>query len=1536
MTEHESRLGSGGQAPFQRKRIIGTFDHPGNGSGGRSRLLSGLVVLLFLWGVTWPLFLRLRVLPGASWTHPEVLLSGAFALAVLFVGLLNRRGHYLSAATLAVVLLLSGVFASLNLTLSGAMEPVFSRNDPGLLSYIVLPVVLGAVLLPPRLLVAVTVCSLGAILSVPLLYPHVGWDVVLYGPLLYLVVVCGLLTFVSVLLAREQRLSLAALGEKEERYRNLFEQSPDANFLVAPDGVIRAVNEAGLALFGYSQDEVQGQHMRRLYANPGDREVIMAKTGERGYLYEEPVRLRRRDGGVLECLVTIRVRRDAAGRALEYQTIVRDVTARIRSDEEVKLKGQLLDLANDAIFLVDPGGEVVFANQATADLTGYTVDELLRMNVRQLNTREGAEQVPERISAMLREGGLAFSTVYVRKDGGLVNVDVRTRTIQSHGRTLFLSVCRDVTTLRKDEHELRLRGQLLDWANDAVLLHDLKGRLLYVNEAAAVQRGYTRAELLCLTLRDLDASEAAERFAERMAYLMNHRVLTFEGEHRRKDGSIMPVEVRARLVESGDQSVVLSVVRDISERKKSEAALKAERDRAQGYLDVAAVMLVVMDVDGSIALLNRRGAQILGADVKDLIGKSWIDTCVPEEQRDYVRSVFADFMAGRAELHEYVVNDILTVSGERRTVAWHNALLRDASGKPAGTLSSGEDITERLATERALRESEERFRNIMASMQDIVFTLDTEGRHTGVYGPWVEKSGLTSEFFLAKTARDIFGEEASRVHREANARALRGEFVVYDWSAETGGQVSHYQTSLSPIRDADGVVRGLVGVGRDVTDRRRAELKLSESEEKFRLLFERSLDAIYINTPEGKSIEANQAWLDMFGYSRQELAAVHSVDMYADPKDREDFLRQIEREGFVVGEARFRRKDGTPFDVQRSVVALRDESGEMARFVGTMRDITEQKRAEQALRESEAKYRALFEQSLDAVAVYSVDGTLLDANGAHLRLLGLTRDDIGKRGVLRHYVKQADRDEFLRLLDRDGAVVDQEVRLRRADGTEMDCVRSAVAWRGADGRLVAAQTVTRDITEERRRKTALADELTRRRILVEQSRDGIVVLDQDGKAVETNLRFAEMLGYSPEDVLQLHVWDWDVPTPKDRLNEMIRTVDESSDHFETRHRRKDGTIYDVEISTNAAVFGGQKLIFCVCRDITKRKQAEEALRESELRFRALVEHTGLGFTVTRTDGTFIDANDVFLQMTGYTMEELLRLRVPDVYASLDDRERVLAKGIRDGYVRGEELEFRRKDGSPLYVSLTSALVPLGGETVVISEFLDITERRTVDEELRRSREELRLLAARLEEAREEERTGIARELHDQLSQALTALKLDLDGVRRAVEHKETVPATKLDGMMKLLDDTSNDVRRISSELRPGILDDVGLVAAIEWELDQFGERTGIACRLMAGADDAVLDRACSTALFRVFQELLTNVARHAKARNVFVELETTDDRYVLTVTDDGVGITSAQIASVSSLGLIGMRERVRPFGGSVELSGAPGKGTVARVILPLS
>ena len=1500
-----------------------------------SRLLSGVLVFLLILLPVFVLSLRYAFMQDMGWRNPQLLVAVAAALALLVCYRLNTIGRYVTASSLAAGTLILAIFAGTYVTLSGAMEPYYSRDSIDLLVYLLMPLLLAATLLPGYMWPPVVGLVFAVALSMPLFHSHVSWFDVLYGPALYLAIASAMLLLLGRLLRASRHSGFQRVAEREERYRSLFEQSPDAVFLVAPDGAVEAVNHAGLALFGYEQGELEGRQVRDIYAVPEEREMVVANVERKGSLKDEPLRLRKKDGSVIDCLVSVRPRRDSTGLTTGYQTVVRDVTERVRTEEELRLKGQLLDLAHDVVLLVDPGGEIVYANAACAALTGYSLAELVGMNMRQLNTREGAEQVPTRISTMLREGGAEFDVVWVSRDGQPVDVEVRSQVVESRGRPLLLSVARDITRRKADQADLRLRSEMLDLATDAVLLHDLTGRLLYANEAAAHQTGYARSELVGMNLRDLDDPETSARMRNRMAELMNKREIAFEGGHRRKDGVVIPVDVRARLVDWEDRGIVLSVARDISERKRAEAAL---------------------------------------------------------------------------------------------------------------------------------RESEERYRSLFEQSIDAIFGNAPDGSHIEVNQAWLDMFGYAREDLESMNAADLY---VSSDDRNSFLRMMQDRGAVRDEVElkKKDGTVMLCQRVAFARRDSAGRVVAYQGIVRDITAQREAERLLREGEEKYRSLFEQSLDAIYINTPDGLSIEANQAWLDLFGYTREELKDVATMGLYADPRERESFLRRMEETGFVSDEVRYKRKDGTVLDCQRAVVARRDETGRIVAFQGVTRDVTGMRKAERALRESEEKYRTLFERSMDAVCIVAADGALLEANKAYLELFGYDAADVGRVNVREHYVNPAERDEYLRVLERDGAVVGHHTRVMKTDGTVMECVRSSVAHYDVSGRITSIQTVTRDITEDRRREMALADELTRRRILVEQSRDGIVVLDEDGSAVETNLKFAEMLGYSPQEVLQLHVSDWDVPTPPERLNEMMRTVDESGDHFETQHRRKDGTVYDVEISTNAAVFAGRKLIFCVCRDISARKRAERELRESEekyralfeqsmdaiyintldgvtieanqswldlfgytreelrtvntadtyadpaeradflrrieqsgfvadevrlkkkdgtvfdcqraviarkddsgnvvafqgvfrditalkraeqelrdseTRFRALVEHTGLAMTITNAEGAILDCNDVFLQRLGYMRDEALGMRVTDMYASPEDRERIISRTLSDGYVRDVEVEFKRKDGSRVWVSLTSALVSQQGGLVIVSQALDITARKATEQELLRSQEELRRSAKQLhelttylEDAREKERTGIARELHDQLGQALTALTMDLDGVRRTATAGEPVPADRLDRMATLLDDTVKDVRRISSDLRPGILDDAGLVAAIEWQLDRFRERSDIDCTLEAHSDDAAVDRAHSTALFRVFQELLTNVARHAGATQVRVVFECDSSVCSLSVSDNGRGMTEEQANSVTSLGIIGARERLRPLGGDIRFLSRKPKGTTARVTVPV-
>ena len=227
-----------------------------------------------------------------------------------------------------------------------------------------------------------------------------------------------------------------------------------------------------------------------------------------------------------------------------------------------------------------------------------------------------------------------------------------------------------------------------------------------------------------------------------------------------------------------------------------------------------------------------------------------------------------------------------------------------------------------------------------------------------------------------------------------------------------------------------------------------------------------------------------------------------------------------------------------------------------------------------------------------------------------------------------------------------------------------------------------------------------------------------------------------------------------------------------------------------------------------------------------------------------------------------------------------------------------------------------------------------TERLAAEGELGRSREELRDLSRHVQAAQEEERIRIAREIHDELGQSLTALKMDVSLLRKAAAA-EDASSERWDGVLSLVDSTIRSVQRISTELRPGVLDDLGLTAAIEWQTQQFQRRTGIRCTLTVTPPEVLADQLTSTALFRIVQETLTNVARHAEAQRVSIQLSRSDHTLVLRISDDGKGISEHSLTRSESLGLIGMRERAHLLRGTLEIRGIPNSGTTVEVKLPI-
>jgi len=396
---------------------------------------------------------------------------------------------------------------------------------------------------------------------------------------------------------------------------------------------------------------------------------------------------------------------------------------------------------------------------------------------------------------------------------------------------------------------------------------------------------------------------------------------------------------------------------------------------------------------------------------------------------------------------------------------------------------------------------------------------------------------------------------------------------------------------------------------------------------------------------------------------------------------------------------------------------------------------------------------------------------------------------------------------------------------------------------------------------------------------------------------------------------------------------------------------------------------------------TARRRAESLLRQAETDYRRIFENAITGIYQTTIAGRYVTANPMLARMLGHgSPEELIAEAQKEETLK---RRFYVQEGRRDEFIRlvdeqnavtGFESEIYHREGGRLWIAehalamrdAEGKLIGFQGTTIDITgrkraeeallkaheELEQRVAERTVDlaqtnealqgevAERRRVEENLRALSAHLLKVREAERTRIAREIHDDLGQLLTALMMDLSWLEDRVTKPREVATRhqlveKVELMSKLVGRTMDTVRTIAAELRPGVLDELGLKAAIEWQCADFQKRTGIKCELLTELDEVALDRQSATAVFRILQESLTNVLRHAKASAVLLVLDVPSDNLVLEIRDDGRGVTEAEMTDPRSLGILGMRERAGAVGGEVDIAGADGEGTRVTVRMPL-
>jgi PAS domain S-box-containing protein len=499
-------------------------------------------------------------------------------------------------------------------------------------------------------------------------------------------------------------------------------------------------------------------------------------------------------------------------------------------------------------------------------------------------------------------------------------------------------------------------------------------------------------------------------------------------------------------------------------------------------------------------------------------------------------------------------------------------------------------------------------------------------------------------------------------------------------------------------------------------------------------------------------------------------------------------------------------------------------------------------------------------------------------------------------------------------------------------------------------RTVIADVIQRDLAEANLERLRRDYEL-----LLNSAWDGICRVDLHGNVTFVNPAAASLLGWRADELIGRSMQKLVRQTRADGTDyavdeyPIIRSLRQGliQHSVDEMFWRKDGTGFPVEYSSTP-ILEGDRIVGAVVtfRDISRRKEAELALRKSEEQLRAFVDSSENGIITMDAGGAIVFCNRGAERLFGYARADLLGQPMTQLLAERNHPlywRIVLGAGTSPMEAEhGTLFEFIgiKRDGTefPLELSLSTWTIPSGRFFTGIIH--DITGRKRAEQELHQALEGVRTLSHKLEAVREDERTRIARELHDELGVGLTCLKLDLSRIRTLITGdlapRERVKLTdKVQSMTQQIDATITAVQRIVAELRPGVLDDLGLVAAIEWQCRDFKRRTGIECAFATGIEDLQLERGQATAVFRICQEALTNVARHAAATEARVRLEAAGDDLLLEVWDNGAGVPEVRLSDPKSFGLQGMRERARGYRGMLTIASEPGQGTAVRLKLPL-
>jgi PAS domain S-box-containing protein len=1372
--------------------------------------------------------------------------------------------------------------------------------------------------------------------------------------LVFALLLTGVISLLLIM-SRHRKKTGELIRQSEEKYRRLFEMSLAGIYQTNAKGEILTSNRAFARMLGFtSVEELKKVKATDLYDTQAERDHFLEILRKEQQIVNNELRLKGHHGNTMHCIENVIRYQDSNGEEI-FEGVIIDLTGLKTAEKELMQSREkyfsLINTVDGIVWEADAQTfRFNFVSREAEKLLGYPVDDWInnpgfwKDHIHEDDRNWAVEYC---MQCTRDKKPHEFEYRMVAADGRTVWLrDIVTVLVENDKPVLLRGIMVDITEKKKtqtalEESEKKLR-QVLSSMADNFYVVDRNYRVILINEKAKMNLAKAWGKPVDMGTNILDV--IPEKSTPRVR---QHFEKAFQGEQSEYElynpNHGLPEWVSVSFVPVQDESSkiisVCVIAKDITERKKAEIELAESENRLRTIINNEPECIKLVSADGTLLKMNPAGLAMIEADSEEqVLGKN-INSLVTPPYRNAFNKLASDVFAGKSGMLEF---EIVGLKGTHRWLETHAVPLKNAEGKIIALLSVTRDVSERKKTAEELLREKTLSDSIINSLPGVFFLLDESGKYLRWNKNVEAISGFCSEEISRMHALDFIDEADKKNVADTIARVFEKGMAEVEANAITKNReiIPYYLNGWRVIVERRPC---LIGIGIDISERKKTEAAIRKYNERFEMIAATTHDAIWEWNLETGEIWGNEMHQRLYGLTSSD--PVPTEEMWKKrihPGDREEVIQGFaealaSHKNVWLKEYRFLVQDEYK-DIYDRTYIVRSAAGKPIRIMGSMMDITERKKAE-------IKFRDLLESAPDAMIIANENGEIVLVNHQTEVIFGYKKEELISKSIEilvpadSHKGHAARRARYFRNPKTRAKGSGLELFAVRKDGSKFPVEISLSPLETHEGKLVSA--AIRDITQRKKAEEELRISEQRYRSLIEQASDAIMITDQIGNFLDVNSSFCEMFGYEKKELLKLNARD--LIDPNQLKKEPLRFDKLLRGKHVFSHRRmlhKNGTIIEVEANVKMIPDGR---IVAIARNITERIKTEQAIRNSEETRRLIMNSAMDAIIVMNTEGRVTSWNPQAERIFGWKEKEVVGKMLSDTIIPdhlKEKHKRGLANYLQTG--KGPllnkliELTAVNRHGKEFPVELSIVDIKQGGEIFFCGFIRDISGRKQAEEKLKQSFEDIRRLASHLEKVREEERINIAREIHDELGQQLTVLKMDISWLSKKLTDNDPGIRQKIQELLKVIDHTVNTVRRISTELRPSILDDLGLVAALEWQSQEFKNHSGIKTKFVSKVDEVKIPVSVATTLFRIFQESLTNVARHAGATSVEAVLSMEKEKIRMTITDDGKGFYTDRIENKKTLGILGMRERATLMGGEYKIISTPGKGTQIQVTVPVS